>query len=179
MTSETQQIIALFLHADQMIVDYVAKLDQVQNHINARIENGVPLPNGIKIALHHDKENDISWLRKAVDDLDGDKQVIKGHLHQLRKNLGKADSDRSILQAELLVLDWSTNADRSMETVINQNYQNSDLLPSPPHYWAPIAQEWRQLFKYETNSQDDIAQRTSVLKYLQNVRNPWAGYRAS
>ncbi len=174
---EVEKIIALFLHADQMIDNYVAMLDQAQKHIEERVENGVSLPNGVKNALHYNKQNDVSWLRQALEELEDDKRIIRDHLHQFRKTLGNAVSDRNILQAELLVLDWSTNADRSMETVINQHYKQRDILPSPVHYWDPITKKWRELFKYETNSLEDIAQRQSVLKYLQNVGNPWARYR--
>ncbi|OCX63725.1 hypothetical protein BFP70_12015 [Thioclava sp. SK-1] len=173
---QISEVVALFQQADNMIVDYLGMMENMRQHLRARIDHDTPLPPGAIEALHHGVENDIPWLSRALIDLEDDKRVVAGHLTQMRKALATATQPSDVESAHILLGNWANNADRSMESVINQNYQQSDIMPPPPNYWAPISHRSSDLFRYQSGSPQDEALLNAVLIYLRNVQNPWARY---
>ena len=174
--SEAKDIVELFKRADQMIVDYLHMMDNFERYIRARVERGTPLPQGVTVALHHGVENDVVWLTRALRDFEEDKRVVAGHLGQIRRSLANAKTTRNIGQAEILLSDWPNNVERSMETVINTAYEQSDILPPPPIYWNSVENDYYRYFRHEPGSPQDVAQSNSVIHYLNTIENPWSRY---
>lgn len=172
--SEVKEVILLFQKADEMIVDYLGMIENMQRHIQVYLERNVPLPKGARIALNEPDNNE--FLAQALIDLDDDKLVVSTHLRAIREELSNPSAN-AISNAKNLVTNWSLHIDRSMETVINQGYKESDVLPPPPNYWSPINKEFRRLFPFLTDDPRWKKKMEAVSNYLRLSKNPWAKYQ--
>lgn len=173
--NEIKEIVELFQKADEMIVDYLGMMEDMQHHIRAHLERNVPLPTGACVALN--APYDKVFLARALQDLNDDKKVVATHLNAIRTGIADAKKIMDIGLITILVLDWSTNAERSMETVINSGYKQSDILPPPIYYWIPISHKWHEIFRYDVDDPRSDQQLNAVLHYLRTVNNPWTKYQ--
>lgn len=175
--SDAKNIIRLFQQSDRMIINYLSMIENMQRHIRARVDHGIPLPQGALVALHHGVGNSLQWLSGALNDLENDKRILARHLTQIRITLSFDNHNfRTISDAKNLVTSWSNNAERSMETVINQHYEHSEILPSPTAYWQKIGDKFYQYFPYLSNDVRWREKMESVASYLNTIENPWAKY---
>lgn len=171
--NESKKIVALFQQAEQMIVDYLGMIETTQHHMRLRLRKGTPLPEGVRVALI--SPDDISFLQDALNDLDLDKRGIVNHLASIQINLARSEPS-SIANAKNFVTSWGVDTDRAMETVINQSYRVSDILPPPLHYWSKITEKFITLFPYVANNQKWAQNTKDTAHYLNTVENPWAKY---
>lgn len=169
--SETKEIIELFQRADQMMTDYIRKVEDVRQHILARLQQNVPLPAGVQVALK--KPDDATFLEQAYRDLGEDIGVLTIHRQSFRRRLAVARTIADVEYAQLLMIDWSNNADHSMETVLDYDYMESDILAPPYIHWQPIREGYQKYFRHEPGSPDDISQSAAILLHLNTVQNPW------
>ncbi|ATG47763.1 hypothetical protein CEW89_09425 [Celeribacter ethanolicus] len=172
--SEAREIVALFQRADQMMTDYIRMVEVFRGHVFAKVQHNVPLPRGVRVALQ--KPDDDAFLAMAYLDLERDIEVLRTHRDALRRELASVQKSIDITQAEIIMIDWSNNAGRSMETVLDYDYMESDILPPPYMYWQLIRENYHKYFRHEPGSPQDVAQSNAVLHYLRTVENPWAQY---
>jgi hypothetical protein len=176
--NEAEDIVGLFKLADELIVNYLVKVESLQKHIHDRIERNVPLPPAAVVALHSGVENDVVWLHGAVGDLDDSQRKIAAHLARIRAKLSiKEHNYQTVADAKNLVTGWANNTDRLLDSVINQYYQHSNLLPPPAVYWKPINDRFYDYFPFLSSDPRWQKKMGNVANYLRSVDNPWAKYR--
>jgi len=173
--NESKRIINLFLRGGEMSDAYIGMIADMQRHIRARLEQGVPLPEGARVALNY--PDDEAFLVRSLGELEKDKSVVYDHFEGIRSELSNPEKLTDLMSPIIDLMGWSLNVDRSMENVINQHYQESDVLPPPPHYWNPIALEWRETFRFDSETDPRFDQQLDdLLHYLNTVENPWKDY---
>ncbi|OSQ33339.1 hypothetical protein [Thalassospira sp. MCCC 1A01428] len=177
--SEAGDIVRLFERADKMADNYLTMIEVTQKHIRARIERNVHLPLSVIVALHNGVDNDVVRLRKILRNLGDGQRKIALYLKQIRVELSAKDQNyRTIADAKNLVTGWPNNTDRILEGSINQDYQNSDVLPPPAVYWKPINDEFYNHFPFLPEDPRWMEKMINVANYLRLVENPWAKYRS-
>ncbi|NHF73783.1 hypothetical protein [Paracoccus xiamenensis] len=173
--SDAKEIIDLFERADRMIVEYISMMANTRSYIHSRIKKGVPLPRGVVVAIKEGREDDLAWLSRALVDLKDDEDVVSKGLLEMRNTLASAETLLDIREVAVFIMTWPGGVERLMETVVNDQYKVSDVLPPPTYYWKPISTSYRKNF---INSADDPAgsnkQLLSVLHCLKKSFNPWS-----
>ncbi|OCX63726.1 hypothetical protein BFP70_12020 [Thioclava sp. SK-1] len=169
--NEAVDIVELFKRADRMMGEYLGKISETREHIIEKLQKNVELPHGVRVALK--RPDDKAFLVKAHQDLKEDIEVLTIHQNSFKRELGAATKITDISRAEISMMNWPNNADRSMESVLDYDYLESDILPPPHVYWQTIERDYYKYFCHKAGSPEDIAQATEILRYLNTVENPW------
>ena len=170
MSSYVKEAVELFREADSRMSAYVSMIDNAQRHIRSNLENNIALPEGVRVALINPDSR--SFLLGALRDLEQDKSGAQKSVARLRGMLGRAE----VLEAKRMVSGWSNGMDAAMETVINHAYQDSDILPPPPHYFSEINSQIFSVFPYLSDDPRRDQQIYQITNHLLTVENPWSRY---
>lgn len=172
--SEAEKIIALFELCDHMMAEYPKKIEVSRKYIISYLEDQNSLPKELRAALAAPDSR--SFLEQAYVDLKQDAQAQFVYLQQMRDMLSASEQNfRSVADAKNLATGWGLSADRSMETVLNQEYTKSDILPPPLIYWQPVNDKFLEYFPFLSDDPRWKNKMDAVARYLNEIRNPWRG----
>ena len=172
--SNARKLVAVFKQADEKFARYVGMIETMRYHIRMRLERGVPLPEGARVALI--EPDDEAFLTRALEELKKDRSIAEMHLKVFRKYLAKA-TPMEVLDAKNLLMSWALSISRTMEDVVDDFlYDDSDVLPPPVNYMSDTRKEFRKYFHFLSDDPRFDQTLNAVAHYLQTVENPWAQY---
>ncbi|OKH90126.1 hypothetical protein [Thalassospira sp. TSL5-1] len=157
-----------------MMAAYPGLIENLREQIRLHLENGQPLLKGAKAALI--SPNDKAFLKCAYQGLEKAKRTAFIHLKSFRDGLANVKSMNDIGSAESSVASWSMSIARTMDDVLDYDYENGDVLPPPHQHSAEITKKYYEIFRYDVDDPRSDHQLEAVLNYLLTINNPWAKY---
>lgn len=157
-----------------MMAAYPGLIENLREQIRLNLEKGQPLLKGAEAALI--APNDKVFLKRAYQDLERAKRTAFIHLKSFRDGLVNGKSMNDIGSAESSVASWSMSIARTMDDVLDYDYENGDVLPPPHQHSAEITKRYYEIFRYDVDDPRSDRQLQAVLDYLRMVNNPWAKY---
>lgn len=172
--NEAEEIIEFFEKADQTMAAYPGLIENLREQIRLHLEKSQPLLKGAEAALI--APNDKAFLKRAYQILERAKRTAFIHLKSFRDGLVNVKSINDVRSAKISVADWSMSIARTMDDVLDYDYENGDVLPPPHQHSAEITKKYYEIFRYDVDDPRSDRQLQAVLDYLSMVNNPWAKY---